>query len=59
MEYEIKIEKREVNPNYKPNCYGYSHPGDENNHFNTIKILDTILTEKEFAAVKKACLEVM
>ena len=57
MEYEITILKREPNPEFNPKDRYYEQ--ERNQQFLTQKTLHTILTDKEFQAVKKACLEVM
>lgn len=58
MIYEITITKREENPDFKPGKTYYSERECEPQFLST-KELHTVLTETEFMAVKKACLEVM
>lgn len=67
--YKIIIEKTETNENFKAEIkawkeerqFGYSprmdNPGPQSNI--TKKYLETVLTDEEFAAIKKAVLEIM
>jgi hypothetical protein len=61
MEYKITIEKREPNPEYKPpkNISDVYSQRYDIPQFIHEKQLDTVLTEEEFKAIKKAVLEIM
>lgn len=64
MEYQIVVTKREENPNYKElQCDGTAYRDDRNENEREFyidhKVLTTVVSESEFAAIKKACLEVM
>lgn len=58
MEYEIVITKRQKNPEYSP-CRDPYDRRPEQDPYLFSQDLRTVLTEEEFKAVKKACLEVM
>ena len=58
MEYQIVITKREKNPAFEPNKTYYHH-NEMPLEYLEWKCLTTVLSEEEFKAVKKACLEVM
>lgn len=63
--YKITITKTEPNPHYeeeskKWESMGYGRVnGTMPQPENKVKVLDSTLTDEEFQAVKKACLEVM
>lgn len=62
MNYHLVITKEEPNPNYKEPA---DHPSWSNHQTTselptrTVRTLEAVLTDEEFAAVKKACIEAM
>lgn len=59
-QYELTVTRRQPNPEFKENRSGYGVSYGQNpERFISRTKLTVVLTEKEFDAVRKACLEVM